>query len=52
MFYLIEPTDENIAKYENWVSSSNQSQVFFGDRVSKCVRCSVKQGETLFIPTG
>ena len=52
IFYLIEPTDENLAKYENWVSSPDQSQIFFGDRVTKCIKCAVKQGQTLFIPTG
>lgn len=26
--------------------------MFFGDQVDMCYRCSVKQGNTLFIPTG
>ncbi|KAK2118250.1 PHD finger protein 8 [Saguinus oedipus] len=26
--------------------------MFFGDQVDKCYKCSVKQGQTLFIPTG
>eukprot|EP00794_Sanderia_malayensis_P006232 gene6232-6948_t len=52
IFYLIEPSDENLKKYEAWVSSADQSQVFFGDRVAKCVKCCVKQGQTLFIPSG
>lgn len=26
--------------------------MFFGDQVEKCYKCSVKQGQTLFIPTG
>ena len=38
--------------YENWVSSSNQSEMFFGDQVDACYKCTVKQGQTLFIPTG
>ncbi|KAL5014958.1 hypothetical protein ScPMuIL_009228 [Solemya velum] len=38
--------------YENWVSSSNQSETFFGDQVDKCYKFVIKQGQTLFIPTG
>jgi JmjC domain-containing histone demethylation protein 1D/E/F len=29
-----------------------QSEVFFGDKVDKCYKCVVKQGHTLFVPTG
>lgn len=29
-----------------------QSEVFFGDMVDKCYKCVVKQGHTLFVPTG
>ncbi len=52
MFYLIEPTDDNLKKYESWVSSADQSKVFFGGKVATCIKCPVKQGQTLFIPTG
>ncbi|XP_066580509.1 lysine-specific demethylase 7B [Amia ocellicauda] len=52
IFYLIKPTEANLALYEAWSSSPNQSEVFFGERVDNCYKCVVRQGTTLFIPTG
>lgn len=52
VFYFIEPTEENLTQYEKWVSSARQSEMFFGDMVKNCYSCSVKPGQTLFIPTG
>ncbi|XP_041503340.1 histone lysine demethylase PHF8 isoform X3 [Microtus oregoni] len=52
IFYLIRPTNANLTLFECWSSSSNQNEMFFGDQVEKCYKCSVKQGQTLFIPTG
>ncbi|XP_044297251.1 lysine-specific demethylase 7A isoform X3 [Varanus komodoensis] len=52
IFYLIKPTNENLAIYESWSSSVTQSEVYFGDKVDKCYKCVVKQGHTLFVPTG
>ena len=52
IFYLIPPTEENLLKYEEWVMSSNQSEVFFGDLVPKCYKCVLDMGNTFFIPTG
>ena len=52
IFYLIPPTEENLIRYEQWVMSANQSEVFFGDLVPKCYICRVRQGNTLFIPSG
>ncbi|XP_031224970.1 histone lysine demethylase PHF8 isoform X2 [Mastomys coucha] len=52
IFYLIRPTNVNLTLFECWSSSSNQNEMFFGDQVEKCYKCSVKQGQTLFIPTG
>ncbi|KAK7493948.1 hypothetical protein BaRGS_00014830 [Batillaria attramentaria] len=52
VFYLIQPTASNLALFENWLSSASQSETFFGDQVDRCWRCVVKQGQTLFIPTG
>ncbi|XP_038153015.1 lysine-specific demethylase 7A [Cyprinodon tularosa] len=52
IFYLIKPTPTNLALYEAWSSSPNQSEVFFGDKVDKCYKCVVTQGTTLLIPTG
>ncbi|CAJ0943177.1 unnamed protein product [Ranitomeya imitator] len=52
IFYLIKPTDENLALYESWSSSVTQSEEFFGDKVDNCYKCVLKQGHTLFLPTG
>ncbi|KAI1888397.1 hypothetical protein AGOR_G00184720 [Albula goreensis] len=52
IFYLIKPTPANLALYEAWSSSPNQSEVFFGEKVDKCYKCVVRQGHTLLIPTG
>ncbi|XP_061187285.1 histone lysine demethylase PHF8-like isoform X1 [Saccostrea echinata] len=52
IFYLVRPTQANLSLYESWVSSSNQSETFFGDQVDVCYKCVIKQGQTLFIPTG
>uniref|UniRef100_A0A8B9LG33 Lysine demethylase 7A n=1 Tax=Astyanax mexicanus TaxID=7994 RepID=A0A8B9LG33_ASTMX len=52
IFYLIEPTKANLALYESWSSSPNQSEVFFGEKVEKCYKCVVKQGTTVLLPTG
>ncbi|XP_056281338.1 lysine-specific demethylase 7A [Pseudoliparis swirei] len=52
IFYLIKPSPGNLALYEAWSSSANQSEVFFGDKVDKCYKCVVPQGTTLLIPTG
>uniref|UniRef100_A0A4W5PWG2 Lysine (K)-specific demethylase 7Ab n=1 Tax=Hucho hucho TaxID=62062 RepID=A0A4W5PWG2_9TELE len=51
IFYLIKPTQANLALYEAWSSSPNQSEVFFGDKVDKCYKCLVPQGTTVLIPT-
>lgn len=52
IFYLIKPTSTNLALYEEWSLSPNQSEVFFGEKVDKCYKCVVRPGTTLLIPTG
>lgn len=52
VFYFIKPTRANMRKYEHWVSSSTQSETFFGDMVDDCYKCCIHPGNTLFIPTG
>ncbi|XP_046416749.1 jmjC domain-containing histone demethylation protein 1-like [Neodiprion fabricii] len=52
IFWLIPPTEKNLASYEQWVLSGKQSDVFFGDMVDRCGRISLTAGMTLFIPTG
>ncbi|XP_042306930.1 histone lysine demethylase PHF8 isoform X2 [Sceloporus undulatus] len=52
IFYLVRPTTANLTLFEAWSSSSNQNEMFFGDQVDRCYRCPLRQGQTLFIPTG
>ncbi|XP_021089343.2 histone lysine demethylase PHF8-like [Mesocricetus auratus] len=52
VFYLIHPEDANLTLFECWRNSSKQREMFFGDQVDKCYKCSVEQGQTLFIPPG
>lgn len=52
IFYLIKPASANISLYERWQSASNHSEMFFADQVDKCYKCALKQGQTLFIPSG
>ncbi|KAL1768865.1 lysine-specific demethylase 2B isoform X2 [Sigmodon hispidus] len=52
IFWLIPPTLNNLALYEEWVLSGKQSDIFLGDRVERCQRIELKQGYTFFIPSG
>ena len=52
VFYLIEPTDENLKIYEKWNLSKNASEVFLGDLVKKCYKFEIKAGNTIFLPSG
>ncbi|EFA11284.1 lysine-specific demethylase 7B [Tribolium castaneum] len=52
IFYLIRPTPANLTLYQQWMTSSNQSETFFGDQVDRCYKCILRQGQTMMIPTG
>lgn len=52
IFYFIKPTQANLQLYQQWMSSSSQSETFFGDQVDICYKCILKQGQTMLIPTG
>uniref|UniRef100_A0A3P9I9J9 Lysine-specific demethylase PHF2 n=1 Tax=Oryzias latipes TaxID=8090 RepID=A0A3P9I9J9_ORYLA len=52
IFFLIKPTSANLSLFERWRSSSSHSEMFFADQVDKCYKCTLKQGQTLFIPSG
>ncbi|CAF0968870.1 unnamed protein product [Brachionus calyciflorus] len=52
IFYLIEPTEENLKLYENWNGLKNQSEVFFGDKVKNCYKFELHAGNTIFLPSG
>ncbi len=52
IFYLIEPTDENLQKYADWSRSPTESETFLGDCVSHCYKMHLREENTLFIPAG
>ena len=52
MFWLIPPTEKNLAIYENWVLSGKQQDVFLGDQVEKCSIIEMVAGNTFLMPSG
>ncbi|CAF1567101.1 unnamed protein product [Rotaria sp. Silwood1] len=52
IFYLIEPTDENLQKYADWSKSPNESETFLGDCVSHCYKMHLREGNTILLPSG
>ncbi|VEN33490.1 unnamed protein product [Callosobruchus maculatus] len=52
IFYFVKPTPANLTLYTQWMTSTNQSETFFGDQVDQCFKCTVHQGQTMIIPTG
>lgn len=52
VFYLMKPTDENLKTYEKWLCFKNHSEVFLGDKIKDCYIFRVKEGNTIFLPTG
>lgn len=52
LFLFVPPSEENLEKYRQWSSSAEQSDIFFGDLVDCVYMEVVRQGNTLFIPTG
>ncbi|KAL3103046.1 hypothetical protein niasHT_021746 [Heterodera trifolii] len=51
IFWLIEPTEENLKLYEEWFLGGNGDSKFLG-KLTKCSRVRLRQGETLIIPSG
>jgi [histone H3]-dimethyl-L-lysine9 demethylase len=52
IFYLIEPSEENLRAYENWYSQKNHNEIFLADSVKNCYRFKIKQGSTILLPSG
>ncbi|XP_060515940.1 histone lysine demethylase PHF8-like [Cylas formicarius] len=52
IFFFVKPTPANLTLYSQWMTSTNQSETFFGDQVDICYKCHVRQGQTMLIPTG
>lgn len=52
-FLFIPPTHKNLEAYAKWTTSPDQSTTFFGDLVQgTCFDLTLKQGQTMIIPTG
>lgn len=51
IFWLVEPTEENLKSYINWKKNGSENFQFFGDLVN-CVRVTLKPDFTLLIPSG
>ncbi|GJJ77381.1 hypothetical protein EMPS_09740 [Entomortierella parvispora] len=53
IFYVAEPTPENLEIYINWCNSPERNKSFLGDLFPrKCFKVEIKQGDTLLIPSG
>ncbi|GMT18118.1 hypothetical protein PFISCL1PPCAC_9415, partial [Pristionchus fissidentatus] len=51
IFWIVEPSDNNIKMYEEYLKNPEQSG-FYGDVADKCHRVFVNPGNTLIIPSG
>ncbi|KAJ1649523.1 JmjC domain-containing histone demethylation protein 1 [Dispira simplex] len=51
-FYFIPPMLANLRKYEKWMQSADQANVFFADQVKTCYQVTLQPGNTMFIPSG
>lgn len=49
---MIEPTEQNLIMYEEWILKGDQNETFFGDIVEKCCRIELNEGQTFIIPSG
>ncbi|KAL1492649.1 hypothetical protein ABEB36_010877 [Hypothenemus hampei] len=52
IFFFVKPTSANLTLYSQWMTSSNQSETFFGDQIDQCYKFHLRQGQTMLIPTG
>ncbi|GLE05794.1 hypothetical protein PINS_up014975 [Pythium insidiosum] len=53
--FLISPTTANLQAFRHWVSSSNgdaPTTIFLAERVSHCIKCHVRSGSSMVIPSG
>lgn len=52
-FALIEPTNENLQVYEDWLCHPNQAELFFPDLINGDVlTVTLRASQTLVLPTG
>lgn len=51
-FYLARPNSYNLQQYKMWSESADQGSQWFGDLADATYTVTLKQGNTLIIPTG
>lgn len=51
VFMAAPDTEHNIRQFLNWSSSDDQND-FLGERLEKCVRLELNEGDTMFLPGG
>ena len=49
LFFLIEPTKNNLESFTNWSLSEQQRSTFFANQVEECQLIELKEGNTLMI---
>uniref|UniRef100_A0A1I7XCW5 JmjC domain-containing protein n=1 Tax=Heterorhabditis bacteriophora TaxID=37862 RepID=A0A1I7XCW5_HETBA len=54
VFYIVEPTEENLALFEQYQKSETKTETFLGDLLPDGAlrRVVIEQGQTLMIPSG
>lgn len=53
VFYVVRPTDANLAAYAKWSGShENQQNVWLGDWVDEVRKVTLRKGDTLILPAG
>lgn len=52
IFWLIPPIEANLLKFEEWLQSPDQENIFFGDVADFCFRVTLEPDNTFFMPSG
>lgn len=50
VFWMVEPTEQNLQLYEEWILNNKKGS--FGDKVEKCEKIVLEEGQTILIPAG
>nr|XP_027199555.1 lysine-specific demethylase 7B-like [Dermatophagoides pteronyssinus] len=51
-FYMIEPSNENLAHFEKWIKSENLHEIMFYRNAENVFKVKLTEGQTIFIPNG
>lgn len=52
-FFIVPPSEDNLASFASWMCSEDQSRTFFGDLVGdECTQFDLRPGSTLIVPAG